>query len=64
MGTGYIAMLTAFYVDNGPRLPLWDHLPTVALWLLPGLVGAPLIIRAVRRRSRRAHCELARPRIS
>src|SRR6266851_3627635 len=25
MGVGYVAMLTAFYVDNGPRLPLWDH---------------------------------------
>jgi uncharacterized membrane protein len=50
MGTGYVAMLTAFYVDNGPRLPLWDHLPTAAFWLLPGLVGAPLIVRAVGRR--------------
>src|SRR6266568_987697 len=33
MGTAYIAMLTAFYVDNGPHLPLWDRLPTVAFWL-------------------------------
>ena len=54
MGVSYVAMLTAFYVDNGPRLPLWDRLPAVALWLLPGLVGAPLIVRAVRTRSRRA----------
>jgi uncharacterized membrane protein len=52
MGVGYVAMLTAFYVDNGPRLPLWDRLPVVVLWLLPGLVGGPLIFRAVRRRSR------------
>jgi len=22
-GTAYVAMLTAFYVDNGPHLPLW-----------------------------------------
>jgi uncharacterized membrane protein len=43
MGAGYVAMLTAFYVDNGPRLPLWDRLPVVVLWLLPGLVGGPLI---------------------
>jgi uncharacterized membrane protein len=50
MGAGYIAMLTAFYVDNGPRLPLWDRLPVVVLWLLPGLVGGPLIVRALRRR--------------
>jgi hypothetical protein len=25
MGTAYVAMLTAFYVDNGPRLPVWDR---------------------------------------
>jgi uncharacterized membrane protein len=52
MGVGYVAMLTAFYVDNGPRLPLWDRLPVVVLWLLPSLVAGPLIVRAVRRRSR------------
>jgi nicotinamide riboside transporter PnuC len=47
MGIGYTAMLTAFLVDNGPHLPLWDRLPTVALWLLPSAIAAPLIIRAV-----------------
>jgi hypothetical protein len=47
MGIGYTAMLTAFYVDNGPRLPLWDRLPTLAFWLLPSAVAAPLITRAV-----------------
>jgi hypothetical protein len=47
MGTGYTAMLTAFYVDNGPHLPLWDHLPTLTFWLLPAAIAAPLIIRAV-----------------
>ena len=35
MGTAYVAMLTAFYVDNGPHLPLWDRLPMLAFWLLP-----------------------------
>ena len=49
MGSAYVVMLTAFYVDNGPRLPLWNRLPTAALWLLPAAVGAPLILRAVRR---------------
>ena len=47
MGIAYTAMLTAFYVDNGPHLPLWDHLPTLAFWLLPSAVATPLIIRAV-----------------
>lgn len=49
MGASLAAMLTAFYVDNGPHLPAWDHLPTVGFWLLPGAVAAPLVIRAVRR---------------
>ena len=52
MGIGYIAMLTAFYVDNGPHLPLWDRLPTIAFWLLPSAIGAPLIARAVLRARR------------
>ena len=49
MGTGYVAMLTAFYVDNGPHLPLWDHLPHLAFWLLPSVIGAPIIARAIMR---------------
>ena len=55
MGASYVAMLTAFYVDNGPHLPLWDHLPRAAFWLLPSAIGVPLIARAVvrARRARR-----------
>ena len=41
MGIAYTAMLTAFYVDNGPHLPLWDRLPTLAFWLLPAAIAAP-----------------------
>jgi hypothetical protein len=40
-------MLTAFYVDNGPHLPLWDRLPVLAFWLLPAAIAAPLITRAI-----------------
>ena len=47
MGFGYTAMLTAFYVDNGPHLPLWDRLPVLAFWLLPAAIATPLIARAV-----------------
>jgi hypothetical protein len=54
MGTAYVAMLTAFYVDNGPHLPLWDHLPVWAFWLLPSAIGAPLIARAITRARRLA----------
>ena len=48
-GASYVAMLTAFYVDNGPKLPLWNQLPPLALWFLPSLFGIPLIVRAVHR---------------
>jgi hypothetical protein len=47
MGVSYIFMLTAFYVDNGKNLPFWKELPEIALWLLPGAVGLPLIAYAL-----------------
>ena len=47
MGTSYILLLTAFYVDNGKSLPLWKELPPIAFWLLPAAVGIPLIVRAL-----------------
>ncbi|HSA99589.1 MAG TPA: hypothetical protein VLE49_02985 [Anaerolineales bacterium] len=47
MGLSYIVMLTAFYVDNGKFLPLWKELPAIAYWTLPGIVGLPLIARAL-----------------
>jgi len=49
MGGSYIALLTGFYVDNGQFLPLWNRLPTIAYWVLPVAVGAPLIWRALHR---------------
>jgi uncharacterized membrane protein len=49
MGISYIVMLTAFYVDNGPRLPLWWRLPPWALWLLPAVLGVVPLVRAWRR---------------
>ena len=58
MGVSYVAMLTAFYVDNGPQLPLWDHLPGIAFWLFPGIIGAPIIVRALIHSRRRT---VARP---
>jgi uncharacterized membrane protein len=47
MGTSYILLLTAFYVDNGKNLPLWRELPEIAFWVLPGALGLPLIIFAL-----------------
>jgi len=49
MGLSYILLLTAFYVDNGKNLPLWNKLPPIAFWLLPGAVGIPFIVRALLR---------------
>jgi hypothetical protein len=47
MGTSYVLMLTAFYVDNGPNLPVWRELPDLAFWVLPSAIGAPLILYAL-----------------
>jgi hypothetical protein len=52
MSLSYIVLLTAFYVDNGPKLPLWDRLPTLAFWLGPSLIGLPLLARALVRNGR------------
>ena len=49
MAFSYILLLTAFYVDDGPHLPLWRALPPWALWLLPSLVGLPILIWALTR---------------
>jgi hypothetical protein len=43
MGFSYVVMLIAFYMDNGPNLPLWRDLPPAAYWLIPLLVGIPFI---------------------
>jgi uncharacterized membrane protein len=61
MGSSYVVMLTAFYVDNGPFLPVWNLLPPWALWIIPSIVGAPLIARAIIRRSRRPPADRVNP---
>ena len=47
MGLSYVLMLVAFYVDNGKQLPLWKDVPHFTYWLLPLVVGIPLIVRAL-----------------
>ena len=49
MGGSYVALLTGFYVDNGPFLPLWSQLPHWTYWSIPTVVGVPLIWIALRR---------------
>ncbi|GIH99574.1 hypothetical protein [Planobispora takensis] len=48
MGLSYIALLTGFYVDNGPHLPGWDRLPAWSHWVLPTMIGVPILLRALR----------------
>ena len=43
---GCILLITAFYVDNGPNLPLWRQLPQISFWFLPSLVGGPILLNA------------------
>jgi hypothetical protein len=52
MSLSYIVLLTAFYVDNGPKLPIWNRLPTTAFWFGPSLIGLPLLARALLRSGR------------
>jgi hypothetical protein len=47
MSASYVLLLTAFYVDNGKNLPVWQRLPHLAYWLLPSAVGLPLVVRAL-----------------
>ena len=49
MALSYILLLTAFYVDNGPHLPIWRSLPPLAHWLLPSIVGVPILMWALTR---------------
>jgi len=49
MGTSYVFLLIAFYVDNGKNLPFWRELPPTTYWLLPAALGLPLIMRALLR---------------
>jgi uncharacterized membrane protein len=53
MGLSYVVMVTAFYVDNGPKLPFWNQLPDIVFWVGPVAIGLPIIIRALWRRGYR-----------
>ena len=52
MAVSYILLLTAFYVDNGPHLPLWSSLPPLAYWVGPSLVGLPILVWALLRHTK------------
>jgi hypothetical protein len=52
MGSSFVLMLTAFYVDNGPHLAVWRALPSWTFWVIPPAVGVPLILRGLNRNPR------------
>jgi hypothetical protein len=54
MGVSYIALLTGFYVDNGPHLPVWRFLPAWSFWILPSAIGSLVILVSLRRWRARA----------
>jgi hypothetical protein len=43
MGLSYIFLLMAFYVDNGRFLPVWKTFSPITYWLLPLIVGMPIL---------------------
>ncbi|HKW11338.1 MAG TPA: hypothetical protein VJO33_13230 [Gemmatimonadaceae bacterium] len=45
LGASYILLLTAFYVDNGKNLPLWNRLPSISYWRLASVIGVPCSMR-------------------
>jgi heme/copper-type cytochrome/quinol oxidase subunit 4 len=47
MGLSYTLMLVAFYMDNGRNLPIWRDLPAFAYWMVPGSIGAALVLYAL-----------------
>jgi len=49
MGASYVLLLTAFYIDNGKNLPFWRALPQIAFWLLPSVIGLPIMAYALAR---------------
>ncbi|OZM56831.1 DUF2306 domain-containing protein [Lottiidibacillus patelloidae] len=45
----YIGIVTATIVVNIPRIPLLNQLPIIIFWLLPTIIGVPLITRVGKR---------------
>ncbi|HEY9577615.1 MAG TPA: DUF2306 domain-containing protein, partial [Pseudobacillus sp.] len=41
----YIGIVTATLVVNSPQIPLLNEVPVLTIWLLPTIIGTPIIIR-------------------
>jgi hypothetical protein len=49
MGSSFVLLLIAFYVDNGKNLPIWRDLPSVTYRAIPAAIGIPVIVRVLLR---------------
>jgi hypothetical protein len=47
MGLSYIFLLTGFYVDNGKNLPFWNQFPRYVFYVLPSIIGIPIVVYVV-----------------
>lgn len=45
----YIGVITAVLVVNGHRIPVLNEVPVLLIWLLPTIIGTPIIARIGRR---------------
>jgi len=61
MGCSFIAMLTAFCVEEGESLPALSAVPRLTYWLLPALVGTPFMVSALVRRRLRYRSAALKP---
>jgi flagellar biosynthesis protein FliQ len=41
----YIAIITAVLVVNGHNIPFIKEIPRIIIWILPTIIGTPLIFR-------------------
>ena len=53
MSLSYVAMLTAFSVEDGENLLLGRDIPHILYWFLPSLIAVPLVTRALMRNRKR-----------
>lgn len=49
----YVVLWTGFFVDNGHKIPGLDHLPQLAFWALPSLIGLAFLVVSLFRSSHR-----------
>jgi hypothetical protein len=49
----YVVLWTGFFVDNGHKIPGLAHLPTLAFWAIPSLIGLAFLVISLFRSSHR-----------